>query len=84
MTNTFLANSFLPSDFDGYLKICRIFMYHHIQYKYLCRPGEYDLSSAVLVIQLNVSERVELPKNGTISMTFEVPINLMPIVKYLK
>jgi len=44
----------------------------------LYRPGEYNLSFPVLVIQINVSERVKLPENGLVSMKFnisEVTIN---------
>ena len=39
----------------------------------LCRPGEYNLSSPVQVIQINVSGRAELPENGTVSLVFNIP-----------
>ena len=41
--------------------------------KILCRPGEFNLSFPVLVVQINASERVELPENGTVSMRFDIP-----------
>lgn len=37
------------------------------------RPGEYDLLFPVLVVQVNASERVELPENGTVSLKFNIP-----------
>lgn len=75
MTNTFLANSFLPNDFNGYLKD-KIYLYTIIIIiinKILCRPGEYNLSTPVLVVQINASGRVELPGNSTVSMGFNMP-----------
>ena len=39
----------------------------------LCSPGEYNLSSPVLVVQINATEPVELPENGTVSMAFKIP-----------
>ena len=38
----------------------------------VCRPGEYNLYSPVLVVQINDSEPVELPENGTVSITFNI------------
>ena len=38
----------------------------------LCRPGKYNLSSPVQVVQIDVSGRVELPANGTISLVFNI------------
>ena len=39
----------------------------------LCSPGEFNLSSPVLVIQINATGRVKLPDNGTVSMVFKMP-----------
>ena len=39
----------------------------------LCRPGKYNLSSPVQVVRINVSGRVELPENGTVSLVFNIP-----------
>ena len=39
----------------------------------LCRPGEYNLSSPVLVVQINATEGVDLPENGTVIMAFKIP-----------
>ena len=41
--------------------------------KILYRPGEFNLSFPVLVVQINASERVELPENGTVSIRFDIP-----------
>ena len=38
----------------------------------LCRPGKYNLSSPVQVVQIDVSGRVELPANGTVSLVFNI------------
>ena len=38
-----------------------------------CRPGEYNLSFPVLAVQINASGRVELPKDDTVSMKFNIP-----------
>ena len=37
------------------------------------RPGEYNLSFPVLVVQINASGRVELPEDGIVSMKFDIP-----------
>ena len=39
----------------------------------LCRPGEYILPFPVLTVQITASGRVELPEDGTVSLTFDVP-----------
>ena len=69
VASTFLANSFLPSDFDGYIE----FILHTILTFCICRSGEYNLSFPVLVIQISTLEHVELPENGTVSLTFNTP-----------
>ena len=38
----------------------------------LCRPGKYNLSSPVQVVRINVSGRVKLPANGTVSLVFNI------------
>lgn len=38
----------------------------------LYRPGEYNLSFPVLVIQINSSDAIKLPENSTVSMTFNI------------
>lgn len=37
------------------------------------RAGKYNLSFPVLVIQINVSGRVELPENGRVPLVFNIP-----------
>ena len=37
------------------------------------RPGEYNLSFPVLIVQINAHGRVVLPENGTVSLTFDIP-----------
>ena len=74
VTFIYLANSFLPSDFDGYTYTLIICIFHTITF----RPGEYNLSFPVLVVQINVSRRVELPKNGRVPLVFDIP----EVVKY--
>ena len=39
----------------------------------LCSPGEFNLSSPVLVIQINATGRVKLPDNGTVLVAFKMP-----------
>ena len=41
----------------------------------MCRPGKYNLSTPVLVVSINSSgsEHIELPENGTVSMSFNLP-----------
>ena len=41
--------------------------------KIFCRPGEHDLSFPVLIVKISTPGRVELPENGEISMTFDIP-----------
>ena len=71
VTNVFLANSFLPNDFDGYYLKCYIAMIIHAII--LCRPGMYNLTSSVQVVQINASGRVELPDDGSVSIIFNIP-----------
>ena len=68
VSNVYLANSFLPSDFDGYLINTLNSMIIHT----ICRPGEYNLSSPVQVIQIDVSGHVELPNNSIVSLIFNI------------
>ena len=42
-------------------------------FKTLCRPGKYNLSFPVLIVQISARGRVELPENGTVLMTFDIP-----------
>ena len=72
MTNTFLKNSFLPSDFEGYVFNVLNFNLNHTDASY--RPGEYNLSTPVLVVSIKAPERVELPEDGTVSMSFALPM----------
>ena len=39
--------------------------------KTLCRQ-EYNATSPVLVVRINASQRVELPENVTVSLTFDI------------
>ena len=39
----------------------------------MCRVGEFNLSSPVLVVQVNANGRVELPENGSVSIDFKIP-----------
>ena len=71
VTNVFLANSFLPSDFDGYYSKYYILMIIHAITLY--RPGIYNLTSPVQVVQINASGHVELPDNGSVSIIFNIP-----------
>ena len=68
VSNTFLANSFLHSNFNGYSNTLSFTLMHS---KTLCRQ-KYNATSPVLVIQINASRGVELPKNGTVSLTFDI------------
>ena len=45
----------------------------------LCRPGMYNLTSSVQVVQINASGRVELPDDGSVSIIFNIP----EVVNYL-
>ena len=60
------------------MSIVKIFM---IIFSYmLCRPGQFNQSFPILVIQINASGRVDLPENGAISMRYnisEVTISLI-------
>ena len=38
----------------------------------LCRPGKFNLSPPVLVVQINAPEPVQLPENGIVSIGFEM------------
>ena len=38
----------------------------------LCRPGQFNQSFPILVIQINASGRVDLPENGAISMRYNI------------
>ena len=69
--NTFLPNPFLPSNFEGY--VCILFDLTVAYTNTLCRLGEFNLSSPVLVVQINAPEPVQLPENGTVSIGFEMP-----------
>ena len=46
----------------------------------LCRPGQFNQSFPILVVQIDASDRVNLSENDTVSMRFdlsEVAINLL-------
>ena len=49
--------------------------YTYQPYWYLSRPGQYNLSTPVLVVSVNSSgaKRVELPEDGTVSIMFALP-----------
>ena len=68
VSNTFLANSFLHSNFNGYLNTLSLTLIH---LKTLCRQ-KYNATSPVLVVRINASQRVELPENVTVSLTFDI------------
>lgn len=70
MINTFLAESFLPNDFDGYINDYNIII---LLTPILCRPGKYNLSSPVLVVQISTTEHVELPEDGPVTLVFSMP-----------
>ena len=70
MINTFLAESFLPNDFDGYINDYNTII---LLTPILCRPGKYNLSSPVLVVQISTTEHVELPEDGPVTLVFSMP-----------
>ena len=37
------------------------------------RPGEYNLSFPVLIVQISAHGHVVLPENGTVLITFDIP-----------
>ena len=38
------------------------------------RSEQYNLSFPVLIVQINASERVELPENGKVEINFDIPM----------
>ena len=43
-------------------------------WEYMCRAGEFNLSSAVLVVQLTTpddSDNTDLPENGNLQLKFD-------------